>query len=97
MSLHWGYGSPSVIERELRDQSDMVERGNRLRAHRDRVAATTLDGTHLRPGVESFAFARQVAPPVEEAVVRRVREPGRAFLLRLARESVKRSTVRRPG
>ena len=47
--LSWSPLPQNVIERELRAQDDMVERGRRLRDLAFRKSLVTLDGTTLAP------------------------------------------------
>lgn len=53
-----GRGPRHVVEAELRDQSNPVVRGQRLRALRDRREAITLDGTTAEPLGDTFTIAR---------------------------------------
>jgi len=62
--LSWSKQPQSLIDRELRDQADPVERGRRLRAYHERCLAATLDGTSAEPLGDGFQSARLVGIPL---------------------------------
>ena len=58
--LRWAPLPQHLIDRELLAQSDMVERGKRLRAYAERRAAVTLDGQTCEPLSDVFPSARRL-------------------------------------
>ena len=61
--LSWAPLPQGVIERELRAQASMQERGRRLRAYHERCLAATLDGTSAEPLGDGFVSARVIGIP----------------------------------
>jgi hypothetical protein len=58
--LGWSMSPQRWVDRELRDQDSMAERGRRLTAYRARCEAVVLDGDTCEPLGEGFVSARVV-------------------------------------